>query len=543
MPQISKASQVASLANDIVSVKDFGAVGDGVADDTAAIVNALAGGGTITADGVYALSGATLLSLTGLNYFNIISGTRLVSTPNTEFRILSNQLADGTRFEVTGDNVIIDGGVFKEVNAVLGRHNFYGTIAGSGANYVDILNVTTNGSNGAGMHFRQGCSNFNITNARILNGKSDGLHIQRGCHSFSIVAPHIEGVEDDCIGIVGHGRNEGWAAPTNVEILGGYLGAQANGAVGSGLAVIGANNVRAVGIHCQDNGLSSIRITDFTDAGEGNYGTSNVTIESPVCINGGVTTNPSGGLVKDGVSIANVRNVKITNPYIENPVNSGITISNASIDVQIIDPVIRGADDRGIWIAAATRSDAHILEMANNYNDTRYAGAATSLKCEYLVISNADVQTSGTDGFYVDGALVGDVVNPTFRNIRVDTSNVGNTAGKYGVFMSDTVGLKLDGVAGGVSFSGTAITPLVFVNADYERITNVSEEYVSTTYPTHMRGLIREFWSNAAPVTAPAVGSDYRLGDLVYNYNPASGTTYWICTVVNPGASGTWVAK
>ena len=57
MPQISKASQVAALANDIVSVKDFGAVGDGVTDDATPFSNAVdsANGTVIITGGTYSL--------------------------------------------------------------------------------------------------------------------------------------------------------------------------------------------------------------------------------------------------------------------------------------------------------------------------------------------------------------------------------------------------------------------------------------------------------------------------------------------------------
>ena len=37
MTEISRAAQVARLGGDVVSVKDFGAVGDGVTDDTDAL--------------------------------------------------------------------------------------------------------------------------------------------------------------------------------------------------------------------------------------------------------------------------------------------------------------------------------------------------------------------------------------------------------------------------------------------------------------------------------------------------------------------------
>ena len=523
----------------LITGKTFGILGG--TDDTAAMVNILAMGGNIELDGIINVVGSTLFSLTGLNYFNITSGTRLRLSARTEIRILANQLADGTRFEITGDNVVVEGGTFKEVNATLGRHNFYGTLAGVGASNVVIRNVKVDGSNGAGMHFRSNCNNFNIIEPVIINTKADGLHIQRGSNSFTIEGPHIEANEDDCIGIVGHGRNEGFARPYNIEILGGYLGPQANGAVGSGLGIIGASDVRAIGVKCQSNGLSGIRITDFTDATEGNYATSDVLIESPQCYDSGLTASGVGGLVKDGITIANCRNVRIENPDVIGAVNSGITVSNSSIDVQINNPKIRESGARGIWVAAAASSAAHILELANDYNDSRYS-SATTLKCEYLRITSTDVQTSNDDGIYFDGAATGDIVNPTLINLKADTSNEGNTAGKYGIFMSDTVGLNLNGMDGGESGSATAITPIVFVNADYDRISGLASNYTSTTYPLDTKGSLRHFRNSAIPTGAPAVGADYAIGDIIWNTNPAAGTIFWVCTVAGSSDAGTWVA-
>ena len=59
MPEISKAAQVANIGTEIVSVKDFGAVGDGVTDDSGAIraaldyINSIGGGTVFLPKGTY----------------------------------------------------------------------------------------------------------------------------------------------------------------------------------------------------------------------------------------------------------------------------------------------------------------------------------------------------------------------------------------------------------------------------------------------------------------------------------------------------------
>lgn len=528
-------------------VDDYGALGNNAAADTAALVAALAAGGKFYVPKLdYTLDHATLLLLTGKTYFEVLSNTFIEAEPGARFRINSNQLADGTRLEITGAKVRINNLELNETNAVLTRSNVYGTLAGKGCQQVVLDNVTVDGANGAGFHFRNNSTKVVLINPKSINTKSDGIHAQRGCSQFKLITPFCVGNEDDCIGIVGHGRNEGYAAVNEIEIIGGYYGAQANGTVGSGIAIIGARNVRAWSPQCVDNGLSSIRITDFLSGLEGSYATANVIISEPQCYNGGQTTSGLGGLVKDGISILNSRNIEIINPNVIGPVGSGIAVSGASIDVLIRGPRVRQAGGRGIWVAASFSSAAHILEMATGFNDSRYTSPA-SLGTEYLRIENTDVDESFTDGIYLDGTVANALVSPVFRNLQAARSNRGNTASKFGIAIFNTVNMFLDGADGGASGSVTSIVSIAFSTAGYRFIDRVQFQLISHSYPVRMAGGLREFLNTAFPTTAPVAGGDYKRGEKVWNSNPSAGTPtgYWLCVEVQPtgGAAGTWVAK
>lgn len=527
----------------VATLSMAGAKLDGTTDDTAAVVRALARGKSLIVDGPCRVVGSTLLSLTGLNYFNIKSNTDLVFLPSGKFLIMSNQQSDGTRFEMTGANIRITNGRFSEVNTTLGRYNVYGTLAGAGCSDVVLDNCEVNGSNGAGFHFRENCTRVTAIKPKAVNTKADGFHVQRGCSKFKIVVPHFEANEDDCLGLVSHGRNEGFAQVRDIEVVGGYYGQQANNAVGSGIAIIGARDVRIMQPHCYRNGLSGIRISDWNSVGEGSYAPANITIEKPVCINSGQVTGVPGAL-RDGISIYNARNIVIDTPQVDSPVGSGITISDAGIDINIKSPRIRRAGERGIWVAAAFRNDAHIRELATQYNDHRYSSPA-QLGCEYLNIEYTDVDGSNIDGIYIDGGASA-IRYPVFTKLRAARSNRGNSGSIYGVRIINTVDMYLDGLDGGASASATALAASFdFSNAGYKRITGLPKAYDSLIYPTRIFGDKREFWYGSTPTNPlPAAFPPYSTGDIIRNWNPAGGTVYWVCSDGSQnGGAGFWIAK
>ena len=116
MTEISKAAQVANLANEVVSVKDFGAVGDGVTDDTSAIqaaidyVSVAISKKLVIDSGNYAITGCTL------NTSNIhidARGARFILTSDSSVCFNLNSGATPSSIEGSSSSYIYwQGGVF-----------------------------------------------------------------------------------------------------------------------------------------------------------------------------------------------------------------------------------------------------------------------------------------------------------------------------------------------------------------------------------------------------------------------------------------------
>ena len=160
----SGATQRTALTKlrDTVSVKDFGAVGDGVADDTVAIQAALSSGATsvhITA-GTYLVTGLTVAASCTIYGNGVLKKGTASATP---------------LLNITASNVIIDGIEFQgaSLNATPATYVSGDTAilcAGSSSvsprNGITVRNVTINGFADFGMFIRY-AQNVTVTNNRV----------------------------------------------------------------------------------------------------------------------------------------------------------------------------------------------------------------------------------------------------------------------------------------------------------------------------------------------------------------------------------------
>jgi hypothetical protein len=545
---------VANRLRDFVSVKDFGAVGNGVADDTAAIQAALdanlavyipAGSYKVSAQ-LDLQSGSTLFGDGSASEITCANGDISIiyglSTDNCTVRnIKVNVTVAGTtaytgavHFETSEncliENVEIEGvswaGVYLEASSycrVTGvyAHDFRGTVQDSADvcvyraslhNVIDGNHLFGNGWHGI---LVQEPVAGQLPLKNVLSNNRIGAHKTYGIAVYSVAV----GGSDVFAQIVGN-------------IIEDIDGATLSGNAGAGIYIQGCGGVAITGNSIRNCCLSTSSLT----LAPGGISISNLQAGlSPCSVSGNTITNiknyygitvasSQGGVSITGNAIKLDTNAAATSVGIYINAASNCTVTSNSINLP---NALAGV---GIFVFANGVDTSNTVVTGNTIRGGTFAGVRfdrTSTFVNNNVSVSANMVSGGSTAniCYRFTAVVGGIVS---GNIGIaDTTNACTA--------SSSTQLRLTGNNFTTSGTRSFVTSGTCTGSYYDK-TNYSGNSV-TFIQNAATGLIVEVLNNASPGA-----SNWAVGDRVEQSVPVVGQpTGWRCTVA--GAPGTWVSE
>jgi parallel beta-helix repeat protein len=217
------ARTLAALAGNAVSIEDFGAKGDGVTDDSAALLAALASGAPVRFGAkTYAIAGecdiggasCTLLGVPGLTILTRPAQSRLGTSATAAWLSISAAalVIDGIIFDantaVTANtlSIAIQPGCTKSLITRSLFRNAKGSSNGAGLTFiasdpaitqhhVDNCEFTANATHGI---YAQALDALSITNCRVHDNTQDGIHIDSEDPAFLLKIRELHILGNTC---------------------------------------------------------------------------------------------------------------------------------------------------------------------------------------------------------------------------------------------------------------------------------------------------------------------------------------------------------
>jgi parallel beta-helix repeat protein len=318
---VSAACAPAPTSSLVVSVRDEGATGNGVTDDTAAIqaaINQVAGtGGTVLVpDGAYMIDAVTRLYLKSNMTLSMSSGAVLKAIPNNQSGYAIIQI------ENVSDVNVMGGTVQGERAQHTGTTGEYGMgIKIYGSNNIVIEGVTAKDTWGDGFYLG-GASTVNTTFCSVIadNNRRQGMSITSadGVVIKNSIFKNTNGTRP-MTGIAVE-PNEGDSV-NDVQILNSQF---LNNYGGGFMTYLGASGVRSI---------------------------TNMTIDGNTMDNNG-----GGSIYAPGINISATSGLRITNNIVQNNRNDGIEIENGSTHNIVDRNTVSGNKANGIQIYDSTSS-------------------------------------------------------------------------------------------------------------------------------------------------------------------------------------------
>lgn len=546
------ATNVEAKLAQTVSVKDFGAVGDGVADDTAAIQAALS-----AHFAVYVPSGTYKVSST----LNLQAGSVL--------------FGDGSTSEITcanGDISIIYG--LSTDNCAVKNLKINVTVAGT-SGYIGAVHFAT-------------CQNCRVENVEIEGVTWAGVYLDGSsyCYVTGVYAHDWRGTEQDSADICVYRASSyniidgnfcfgnGWHGIFVQEPTAGQIPLKnviSNNRIGAhktyGIAVYSLSSVdvftQIIGNTIED--IDGATLTGNAGAGMyiNNVGAVTVTgntVRNCCLSTSGLTLAPGGisfnnivstltPCVVSGNVIQDIKNyfgIVVTS----SPAGVSITGNSISLDVNA------AATSVGVYINASSNCvvSSNTISLPNPLGGSGISVYANGVNTSNNVISNntilggiySGIEFERTAAFVNNNATVtgNRVSGGTSANIcyRLNAIVNGVVSGNFGAAdttnactVSNSTGLRLTGNNFTTTGTRSFVTAGTCTGSYYDK-TNYSGSAI-TFIQNVATGLIVEVLNNAAPAS-----SNWAVGDRVEQSVPVVGQPKgWRCTVA--GVPGTWVSE